>query len=70
MTQPTQEQIDAMKKIALVIDDEVVDIIYADERFAAILLSNPTVIDVTDRAINEIVKVGSFYNSESDLFSE
>lgn len=35
-------------KIALIIDNKVVDVLHTDERFAAILLSSPTIIDVTD----------------------
>lgn len=36
------------KKIALIIDGEVVEMLHADERLAAIFLSNPTIVDVTD----------------------
>jgi|694.fasta_scaffold87616_4 hypothetical protein len=70
MTQPTQEQIDAMRKVALIIDGEVVDIIYTDDRFASILLSNPLGIDVTERLPSESILVGYQYNSQSDTFSE
>lgn len=35
-------------KIAFVLDDKVVDIIHTDERMAAILLSNPTIVEATD----------------------
>jgi hypothetical protein len=70
MTQPTQEQIDAMRKVALVIDNEVVDIIYTDDRFASILLSNPVGIDITERLPGESIIVGYQYDSESNTFSE
>lgn len=70
MTQPTQEQIDAMKKVALIIDNEVVDIIYTDERFSAILLSNPVTIDITDRVPDEIIRVGYSYDSSTNTFTE
>ena len=35
-------------KVAFVIDDKVVDILYTDERLASIFSSNPTVINITD----------------------
>ena len=35
-------------KVAFVIDNKVVDILYTDERLASIFLSNPTVINITD----------------------
>lgn len=35
-------------KLALIIDDEVVDILHAHDRLAAILLSEPTVVEITD----------------------
>jgi hypothetical protein len=34
-------------KLAFILDGTVVDIIHTDERFAAIFLSNPLVLDVT-----------------------
>lgn len=36
-------------KLAIILDDTVVDIIHADERFAAIWLSNPVVVDITPK---------------------
>lgn len=35
-------------KIALVIDGFVVDVMHTDDRLASILLSSPTILDVTD----------------------
>jgi hypothetical protein len=35
-------------KVAFVIDNKVVDILYTDERLASIFSSNPTVINITD----------------------
>lgn len=34
-------------KVAFIIDGKVVDVLHTDERLAAIFLSDPTVIDVT-----------------------
>lgn len=36
-------------KIALVIDGVVQDVFHTDDRLAAILLSQPTIVDVTDK---------------------
>lgn len=41
-------------KLAFVLDGKVVDIIHTDDRFAAIFLSNPLVIDVTPTEGQEI----------------
>jgi hypothetical protein len=41
-------------KLAIILDDTVVDIIHADERFAAIWLSNPVVVDITPKAGEEV----------------
>lgn len=35
-------------KVAFVIDGALVDVLHTDERLAAIFLSNPTIVDVTD----------------------
>lgn len=35
--------------LAFVIDNQVVEIFMCDERFSAILQSNPTIIDVTEK---------------------
>lgn len=70
MTQPTQEQLSAMKKIALIIDNEVVDILHCDERLAAILLSNPLMIDIGERVLDETIKLGYSYNIDLDTFTE
>lgn len=52
------------KKIALIIDGEVVEMLHADERLAAIFLSDPTVIDVTDVYSGESF-VGKSYAPET-----
>lgn len=41
-------------KLAIILDEKVVDIIHTDERFAAIWLSNPIVVDVTPEEGKEI----------------
>jgi len=70
MTGPTEEEVIAMSKIALIIDNEVVDVMYCQERLASILLSNPLVLDVSERVLNEQISVGYSYNADSDTFTE
>ncbi len=57
-------------KIAFIIDNKVVELLNTDERISAILLSNPLIMDVTDRTNNpdEYVMVGSTYNPETNKF--
>jgi hypothetical protein len=57
-------------RIAFVLDNTVVDILNTDERLAAIFLSNPTVVEVTDYEDMNSVKVGSKYNPETNEFTE
>lgn len=58
-------------KIAFVIDNEVVDILHTDERLAAIFLSQPLIVDVTDKTpLDENgIAVGSTYDPETDTFT-
>ena len=72
MTQPLEET--ALFKIALIIDNEVVDVIRTDERLAAIFLSNPTIVDVTDHTdengnFDIMVTPPSTYNPETQEFT-
>jgi hypothetical protein len=41
-------------KLAFILDGKVVEIIHTDERFAAIFLSNPLVLDVTPKEGKEV----------------
>ena len=58
--------------IGLVVDDEIVDIIYVDERLHAILSSNPTLIDLSNPITSAPVgsqfrpTVGWSYNKENN----
>jgi hypothetical protein len=60
-------------KLALVIDNEVVDILHTDERLSAILLSNPIIIDVSENFYNEenrpTLFVGATYNETTKTFN-
>jgi len=51
---PTPPQEMPPIKLAFILDEKVVDIIHTDERFAAIWLSNPVVVDVTPEEGQEI----------------
>lgn len=53
--------------IAFVIDGEIVDVLYTDERLAAIFLSEPVIVDVTK--INPKPPVGSTYNANTKVFT-
>ena len=57
-------------KIAFIIDNKVVEILNTDERLSAILLSNPLILDVTDKMNNpeEYVMIGATYNPETGSF--
>lgn len=58
-------------KIAFIIDGKVQDILHTDERLAAIFLSNPTIIDISDMLDSEgllTVRVKATYNSETGEF--
>lgn len=51
-------------KIAFIIDNEVVDILHTDNRLAAIMLSEPTIIDATELYLNGQIVVGSTLNPD------
>lgn len=57
-------------KLAFIIDNEVADILHTDERLSAIFLSNPTVIDITEKLNNNLgaVTPGMIYNPETDEY--
>jgi hypothetical protein len=60
------------KAIAFVIDDEIVDVLYTDERMSSILLSNPIILDLSNVVTNapEISTyrptIGWIYNAEEN----
>lgn len=60
-------------KLAFVIENEVVDILHTDERLAAIFMSNPVIVEVTenfyDENNNPSVVIGATYNSETQQFT-
>lgn len=58
-------------KVAFIIDGEVVEILYVNEKLAAILNSNPIIVDVSGMLIEDggIVQVGSPYDPETKTFT-
>lgn len=59
-------------KLAFIIDGEVVDVLHTDERLAAIFTSNPIVVDVSERFIEDPLSVstGAKYDAETGTFTE
>lgn len=58
-------------KVAFIIDGAVVEVLYAEARLAAILLSEPKMVDVTDM-LNEdphSVHPGTLYDPETNEFT-
>ena len=55
--------------IAFIIDDAIVDVLHTDGRLADILLSNPTIVNVTNEDGTQLAFVGDRYNSEDGSFS-
>jgi hypothetical protein len=51
--------------IAFVIDNKVEEVIGIDDRLAAVLLSSPTIVDVTGIPVTN----GHIYNPENGTFS-
>ena len=54
-------------KIAFVIDGEVVEVLHTDERLAAIFLSEPIIVDVTDKL--EEAPIGAKYDAATEKFT-
>ena len=58
-------------KIAFIIDGEVVEILHTQDRLAAILLSEPTIVDISDvkNDSNSDIYPGWKYDSTTDTFT-
>lgn len=57
-------------RVAFIIDDIVVDMINTDERLAAIMLSEPLVIDITGMVPGQDgLYINSKYNPETKTFT-
>jgi hypothetical protein len=57
-------------KLAFIIDNKVVDLLHTDERFKAVFMSNPLILDVTniEDTPGQYVMVGSTYDPETGNF--
>lgn len=62
------EQYDSQHRIAFVIDGEVVETLHTDSRIAAIVLSNPTIVDISAETLADI-KIGDAYDVETATFT-
>jgi hypothetical protein len=58
-------------KLAFIIDNEVADILHTDERLAAIFLSNPVILDITEKMENSpgSISPGMIYNPDTQEYS-
>ena len=56
--------------VAFIVNDEVVFVIGASEMYYSILMSNPTIKDVSGQTIGQggFVTLGSTYNPETETF--
>jgi hypothetical protein len=59
-------------KLAFILDGEVADILHTDERLAAIFLSNPIVLDVTEKITEDpnSVRPGMGYSLDNNTYFE
>jgi hypothetical protein len=66
----TENQSLPPKKIAFIIDGEVVDILHTDDRLSAIFLSQPLALDITDDLLENpyYVVPGATYDYETKIF--
>lgn len=56
-------------RIALIIDGVVQDVLNTDDRLAAIFLSNPKIVDVSEISESEFITSGYLYNEETGTFT-
>lgn len=56
-------------RVAFILDNVVVDVLHTDQRLAAIFLSNPVVVDITNYENSYSITVNSEYNPETNEFA-
>jgi len=59
-------------KIAFVIDGKVVDVIQTDSRLAAIFLSEPVIVDITEKTTTDGISpiiIGTDYDEVTGVFT-
>jgi hypothetical protein len=69
MTEPTIADV-VPARIAFIIDGVVADVLNTDDRLAAIFLSQPKVVDVTEISQSEFITSGYLYNEELNTFTK
>lgn len=55
-------------RVAFIIDNVVADVLYTDERLAAIFLSDPVVIDITNLENVDSIRSGATYDPATNTF--
>lgn len=55
------------RRVAFIIDNVIQDVLHTDERLAAIFLSEPIMVDITDAP--DFVNMGSSYDPETGSFN-
>ena len=56
------------KKLAVITDNVVVDVLNTDERLAAILLSQPSVLELTEEYEEVNSRIGNVYDESTQKF--
>lgn len=56
-------------RVAFILDNVVADVLHTDDRLAAIFLSNPLVIDISDREDANSITTNATYNPETQTFT-
>jgi hypothetical protein len=69
MTEQTVAELEPAR-IAFIIDGVVADVLNTDDRLAAIFLSQPKVVDVTEISESEFITSGYTYNEELNTFTK
>jgi hypothetical protein len=69
MTEQTIAEM-APARIAFIIDGVVADVLNTDDRLAAIFLSQPKAVDVTEISQSEFITSGYLYNEELNTFEK
>lgn len=54
------------RRVAFIIDNVIQDVLHTDERLAALFLSEPIIVDITDEP--DHINMGSQYNPETSSF--
>lgn len=66
----TENEMQAMTpiRVAFIIDNVVADVLHTDERLAAIFLSDPVVVDITNLDNVNLIRSGATYDPATNIF--